>query len=600
MNGDTSRECVGRAARLLRVVRRRLGVGRLLGAGRLSVGWRRLLAVVPLLPALRLLWEPRTRLTAVSPGRLGDASPGRLWDALPGRLWDALPGRLRERLPERLPAGLSAGLSSVRLRATAAATLVVALALGAAAAVLVITLRGSLEASTDAEAARRAVAAAPLLIKSFNGTEAALTTATPAGDASSTVADNVTGTVAVPPGSHVTALVGSTEALPAAPAEAYPPASTKRADAVPREDGPVGRRSGGTADAPGVPSTDAKPVGDPDVVLMDAEGKAAVDMGWAQPDLYAVAALKVDTAQGTSTVWARASRAGADEALQTLNSALLPGVPALLGVVAAMTWFSVSRALKPVAAIRTKMADITARDLHQRVPVPRSRDEIAALATTVNGTLDRLETAVGTHQRFVADAAHELRSPIATLRARLELAPPSELTREALADVERLQALAGDLLMLARLDAGEPVRTTSLDLGQVAFEESVRSGPGAGPKVVVDIEPDVVVRGSRGHLSRLVTNLLDNARRHAETTVTVRVRPGDGVAMLEVLDDGPGIPPEHREAVFDRFTRLDEARARDDGGAGLGLPIARDIAGLHGGSLVAIDGGFRATFPAPT
>ncbi|GAA3143893.1 sensor histidine kinase [Nonomuraea roseoviolacea] len=565
---------------------------------------------------------------AMGPEVSGDAGAGRgLSPArLRARILAAFRGRLPAGLPARLPAGLpvrlSAGLSSVRLRATAAATLVVALALGAAAAVLVVTLRGSLEASTDAEAARRAVAAAPMLIQSVEGTQAAPTTGTAPDGAtgtSRTTPDGMTGTsrtapdptgtgpegtahtVVVPPAATVVvpsgdtavvpragqvALVGRIQGTPAAPADTSALTLTSSHKAAP-------------ANASAVPGTEVKPVGDPDVVLVDAAGKAAVDQGWAQPDLYAVAALKVDTKQGTSTVWARASRAGADEALQTLDSALLPGVPALLAVVAAMTWFSVSRALKPVAAIRAKMADITARDLHQRVPVPRSRDEIAALATTVNGTLDRLETAVGTHQRFVADAAHELRSPIATLRARLELAPPSELTREALADVERLQALAGDLLMLARLDAGEPVRTTSLDLGQVAFEESVRYGPGAEPKVVVDIEPDVVVRGSRGHLARLVTNLLDNARRHAGTTVTVRVRPGDGVAVLEVLDDGPGIPPEHREAVFDRFTRLDEARARDDGGAGLGLPIARDIAGLHGGTLVAIDGGFRATLPVP-
>ncbi|MFI6790793.1 sensor histidine kinase [Nonomuraea sp. NPDC050383] len=461
----------------------------------------------------------------------------------------------------RLLTALPAGLSSVRLRATAAATLVVALALGVAAAVLVVTLRGSLEASTDAEAARRAVAAAPRLIQGVKAVQ-----------------------------------TEPAEVGVAAPLDAKPGVKTEEKTGV-RTEGKPGVRpteetyEGAEAD---------QPMGDPDVLLIGGSGESLAVTEWAQPRQYAVAALKVATADGTSTVLARASRAGAEEALRALDGALLPGVPALLGVVAAMTWFSVTRALRPVAAIRTKMADITARDLHQRVPVPRSGDEIAALATTVNGTLDRLETAVGTHQRFVADAAHELRSPIATLRARLELAPPSELTREALADVERLQALAGDLLMLARLDAGEPVRTTSLDLGQVAFEESVRHGQEKEPRVVVDIEPDVVVRGSRGHLARLVTNLLDNARRHAETAVTVRVRPGDGLAVLEVLDDGPGIAPEHREAVFDRFTRLDEARARDDGGAGLGLPIARDIAGLHGGTLVAIDGGFRATLPAST
>ncbi|GAA3309600.1 hypothetical protein GCM10020219_013450 [Nonomuraea dietziae] len=214
---------------------------------------------------------------------------------------------------------------------------------------------------------------------------------------------------------------------------------------------------------------------DPDVQLVNAATTRAA-IPWQTTDDFAVATMDVATKAGTVTVWGRASLAGAEEALATLNGLLLPGVPLLLAVVAGMTWFSVGRALAPVAAIRTKVADITARDLHQRVPVPDSGDEIAKLATTVNGTLDRLETAVERHKRFVADAAHELRSPIATLRARLELAPPTEDTTEALADLARLQALAGDLLLLARLDAGEPLRTEELDLGQVAAEESARPG----------------------------------------------------------------------------------------------------------------------------
>ncbi|MEU7899770.1 ATP-binding protein [Nonomuraea sp. NPDC049152] len=310
-------------------------------------------------------------------------------------------------------------------------------------------------------------------------------------------------------------------------------------------------------------------------------------------DDFAVATMAVATEAGPVTIRGRASLAGAEQALQTLNGLLLPGVPLLLLVVAGMTWFSVGRALAPVAAIRAKVADITARDLHQRVPVPESGDEIAGLATTVNGTLDRLETAVERHKQFVADAAHELRSPIATLRARLELAEPTDLSTEALADVDRLQRLSGDLLLLARLDAGEPLKAAEIDLGQVVAEESVRPGTA----VTLDISPDVVINGSRGHLSRLVTNLVDNAVRHAATAVEVRVHEKDGEAVLEVLDDGPGIPPEHREAVFDRFTRLDEARARDGGGVGLGLPIARDIATLHGGTLAVRDGGFVARFP---
>ncbi|WP_205315287.1 sensor histidine kinase [Nonomuraea lactucae] len=463
--------------------------------------------------------------------------------------------------PRVLLAALSSSLSSVRVRATLAATLVVAAALGAAAVVLVMALRGSLQASADAEAARRAAAVAPYA-----------------------------GRIAVP----AEPLVAVSSTVPtewdAPPVVASQPSDPSEA---------VSKSGGGAEPGSGTERSEppaGKQFGDPDLVL--TKDSATVVAAWAEPGEYAVAAVDVTTRSGPATLWSRVSLAGAEQALRALNGALLPGLPALLLVVAGMTWFSVGRALKPVAAIRAKVADITARDLHQRVPVPRSRDEIAELATTVNGTLDRLETAVGTHKRFVADAAHELRSPIATLRARLELAQPSELTREALADIERLQALAGDLLLLARLDAGEPPRTDDLDLGQVAAEESLRIRRRPELRVELDIEPDVVIQGSHGHLARLVTNLVDNAVRHAATTVKVRVRLNGDQAVLNVLDDGPGIPPDKREAVFDRFTRLDEARARDAGGAGLGLPIARDIAALHAGTLSAVDGGFLARFPA--
>ncbi|MGP4094364.1 sensor histidine kinase [Nonomuraea sp. KM90] len=450
----------------------------------------------------------------------------------------------------RMPAGLASlrlpapatGLSSVRLRATAAATLVVALALGVAALVMVVVLRSSLVSSADAEAAKKASEAAPyaktLQMGPF-GTE---------------------------------------------PTRALPPGEMAPAERLEKVNGQVYLVDG----------TVARFV-DKDVLL--TEEKVASTAEWAQPGEYAVAGVKVATAAGPAMVWGRASLEGAEQALHTLYGMLLPGVPTLLAVVAGMTWFSVGRALNPVAAIRAKVADITARDLNQRVPVPRSKDEIAALATTVNGTLDRLETAVERHKRFVADAAHELRSPIATLRARLELAEPSELTKEALADVERLQSLAADLLLLAKLDAGEPLRAKELDLGQVAAEASLRARRRPEVRVELEVEPDVVMKGSSAHLDRLVTNLADNAVRHAASTVRVRVAAEADRAVLEVRDDGPGIPPEQREAVFDRFTRLDEARARDAGGAGLGLPIARDIALLHEGSLVYDGSGFVARFP---
>ncbi|GAB2941006.1 sensor histidine kinase [Nonomuraea fastidiosa] len=451
-----------------------------------------------------------------------------------------LSGKLA-RGPKALWRRLSPGLSSVRVRATAAATLVVALALGMAALVLVVSLRGTLVSSADAEAARRATAAVPYAR-----------------------------TLEIP--EHSTERIAEPDAK--APAEEPKLVKGAQRAAVPEE---------------GV----AVRFADPDVMVTKEDGAAEL----VRASGYAVAAVEVTTADGPATLLSRVPLDGVEQALRTVYGALLPGVPALLAVVAAMTWLSVGRALRPVAAIRAKVADITARDLHQRVPVPRSKDEVAALATTVNGTLDRLETAVEQHKRFVADAAHELRSPIATLRARLELAEPSELTAEALADVERLQSLAADLLMLARLDAGEPLRAAELDLGQVAAEAALRARRRPGVRVELDVAPDVVMSGSSAHLDRLVTNLVDNAVRHAASTVKVRVAAEDGAAVLVVSDDGPGIPPDQREAVFGRFTRLDEARARDAGGAGLGLPIARDIAHLHGGSLVYDDSGFVARFP---
>ncbi|GAA2832964.1 hypothetical protein GCM10020220_022370 [Nonomuraea rubra] len=409
-----------------------------------------------------------------------------------------------------------AGLASVRVRATVAATLVVALALGLAALILVLALRGSLVSVADAEATKKAMAAVPYAqtveIKQADDPEFQPVT-------------------------------------PPTPAETAPLVKGKAGEGRVADDRVAGDRvAEGKAGEIRLSDGKVERVADPDLLVTKQKAAAALD--WAAPGKYAVAGVEVVTATGPAMLLARVSLDSVQQALQTLYQALLPGVPALLLVVAGVTWFSVGRALGPVAAIRAKVADITARDLNQRVPVPRSKDEIAALATTVNGTLDRLETAVERHKRFVADAAHELRSPIATLRARLELAEPSELTEEALADVERLQSLAADLLMLAKLDAGEPLRAAELDLGQVAAEAALRARRRPEVRVELDIEPDVVMTGSRAHLDRLVTNLADNAVRHAASTVRVRVAADGGQAVLEVRDDGPGIPADQREAVF--------------------------------------------------
>jgi signal transduction histidine kinase len=351
----------------------------------------------------------------------------------------------------------------------------------------------------------------------------------------------------------------------------------------------------------------------PDVVVRSATAvppadagptvPAAPAAGAARPESFTVATLPVRTDGGNVVVQARASRQPAAAALATLRSVLLPGVPALLLLVAGLTWLAVGRALAPVSAIRRELADITGTDLHRRVPVPQARDEITRLAQTTNRTLDRLEQAVGRHRRFVADAAHELRSPLAVLRTRLEIAPPQPLTAEALTDVERIQRLTADLLLLARLDAGAPPEHEEVELGQVAAEEAMRTRPRTDVRVELRIEPGIVVHGCGEQLRRLVANLVDNAVRHAGTAVVVDLRERAGDAVLEVGDDGPGIPAEHRDAVFDRFTRLDEARARDAGGSGLGLPIARDISAHHGGTLVVADTTpgalLRAVIPIP-
>ncbi|PWK81130.1 signal transduction histidine kinase [Lentzea atacamensis] len=227
--------------------------------------------------------------------------------------------------------------------------------------------------------------------------------------------------------------------------------------------------------------------------------------------------------------------------------------------------------------------------------MPSSDNEIARLGATLNETLDRMHRTVEDTRRFVADASHELRSPLAALRAELEialshphLADWPTVVKAALEDTERLQELTTDLLLLARLDADALDKQDTVDLTAVVRREVSRRA-----MVTLEADDHVLVPGRRAQLSRLLGNLLDNAERHAGTEVMVRLRGGSS-ATLEVIDDGPGIPEADRERVFDRFTRLDEARTRAAGGAGLGLAIARRIATRHHGTLEATDAeGFR-------
>ncbi|MEU4722868.1 HAMP domain-containing sensor histidine kinase [Nonomuraea dietziae] len=302
----------------------------------------------------------------------------------------------------------------------------------------------------------------------------------------------------------------------------------------------------------------------------------------------------------SSPSWARAQLVDrADEAGRMVTTLIdVPLLAAILGAAAlvllALTgwaaWIGVGRVLAPVERIRAGLEQISATDLGDRMPVPDTGDEVARLAITVNDTLGRLEDAVERQRRFVSDASHELRTPLTAMLVRLEACAarpdPEECARtleEALGDARRLSAIVQDLLLMARLDAGTRPTEELLDLGKLVVDEMDRR-PFRLPFTTC-VEPRLMVRGNRLRLDRLLTSLLSNADRHGCGAVHVTVSRCGDEGVVEVYDDGPGIPEDQREAVFQRFTRLDTARSRDHGGTGLGLPIARDIATAHGGTL---------------
>ncbi|WP_427917254.1 sensor histidine kinase [Streptomyces sp. cg40] len=265
-----------------------------------------------------------------------------------------------------------------------------------------------------------------------------------------------------------------------------------------------------------------------------------------------------------------------------------------LVLIAAATYFAVRIALRPVEAIRVLTASVTASDPRERVTVPATGHEITALATTINATLQRLDDAAAQQRRFVADAAHELRSPLTTLLTSLEvaLAYPDRTDWPAAAttaarQTRRLQALAEDLLLLARLDTRTPaVRPETVDLTALASRLTEQYPLAERPLTLTcDSTAPVHAHGNPDEFERLLRNLIDNAARHAVHRIQITVRNEDDWIVLTVHDDGPGVPPEDAERIFERFVRLDDARSRHDGGTGLGLAIARDLAHRHRGTL---------------
>jgi signal transduction histidine kinase len=266
----------------------------------------------------------------------------------------------------------------------------------------------------------------------------------------------------------------------------------------------------------------------------------------------------------------------------------------------------VRRTLRPVHLITRRTRSITDANLSERVPVPESRDDIAELATTMNAMLARLDHAQRRQREFVADASHELRSPIAASVTQLEvaLAHPTgsswEATAAAVLDEQtQLGHLVDDLLALSQLDEQGVGAIAPLDLCELVVDELARPHP---RPIDATIAARVLVEGNRAHLTRAIRNVVDNACDHAASAVGVSVSYVGDRPTIQVDDDGPGIPAEQRSRVFDRFARLDEPRSRNNGGAGLGLAIVREVVVAHGGAVTCTDspaGGARITLDFP-
>ncbi|MEU4290051.1 HAMP domain-containing sensor histidine kinase [Kribbella sp. NPDC026596] len=288
---------------------------------------------------------------------------------------------------------------------------------------------------------------------------------------------------------------------------------------------------------------------------------------------------------------------------------LVVGVPLMMLIVGGVTWVVTGRVLAPVTAIRREADEITASELHRRVPATR-KDEIGRLGTTMNRMLDRLQRSQESQQRFVSDASHELRSPIAAIRQHAEVAQAhpdrttvDELATTVRAEGLRMEHLVDDLLLLARSDEkhadspGMPV-----DLDDLLFAEAGRLRSATNLTIGTAGVSAGQVRGDEAALARMIHNLADNAARHARTEITFGLTESGGAVVLTVSDDGPGIPPDDQTRVFDRFVRLDPARTRDTrdtGGAGLGLAIVAEVIERHHGTIRITDGStFEARFPS--
>ncbi|HZP30141.1 MAG TPA: HAMP domain-containing sensor histidine kinase [Acidimicrobiia bacterium] len=480
---------------------------------------------------------------------------------------------------ERVRSALARAVGSVRLRITIAAAVVFAVAFGVAAVVLVDSVRSSLEDDVKHDGA---VAVARVTRQLQAGEKPEQLSVVGQAGVFVEVRDGA---------GHVLYATSGPAASP--PALGDPPATSVNGAGDP----PPGGAASGSTNTPG------GNVG-------GGDGTGVVTAGRVGSDTF-VTTQQIATPKGKLTVVASSPLDGVRRSVDTLVSVLLWGTPFLVLAVGLLVWFLVGRALRPVDSIRSEVEVISHGTLHRRVPVPRARDEIARLAATMNEMLDRLDRSARRQREFVSDASHELRSPVASIRAAVEVAlhhPELADWPAVVADVHtdnlRMQHVVDELLDLARIDEDGPVGPAPdaepVEVGDVvAAEVDAIDAPIA---VTLAAEPATVV-ARRSELALVVRNLLNNACRHARHAVRVSVDgvPGDATRLV-VDDDGPGIPPAERTRVFERFARLDEARTRDDGGVGLGLAIVRALADRRGWTVAVGDapgGGARVTVTLP-
>ncbi|HEY2577347.1 MAG TPA: HAMP domain-containing sensor histidine kinase [Streptosporangiaceae bacterium] len=317
---------------------------------------------------------------------------------------------------------------------------------------------------------------------------------------------------------------------------------------------------------------------------------------------------------GDGVVIATVSYAEVGGSLTAIGRVTIIGTPVLFLVFVLLTWLVTGAALRPIEELRRGAQEITGTAIARgrTLPVPEARDEVHSLAVILNDMLARLEAAQQRQRGFVSDAAHELRSPIASIRTQLEVAvdhPDAIDWRQTaggvLADTLRLARLTEDLLALARLDerAGRPSRGRPVDLAGAAAAVALRYGEARVPVTTQSLNACVVLGDADG-LDRMLVNLIDNAVRYTHSRVSVTARADGPWVVLSVCDDGPGIPEADAERVFGRFTRLDDARSRDhadQAGSGLGLAIVRATAAAHGGTVWLEDAapGLRAVVRLP-